>query len=107
MYTSRGIFEKIISNAFNSKAWRNKTKIMTSCFKVHNIKISLKLESPSLMYFNNTITKNKKIKQKNFGNFRIVYSNFTYIFFNTTTNILHCNVTKINKYNQIHSSKKY
>ena len=28
-----------------------------------------------------------------------------YIFFNTTTNILHCNVTKINKYNQIHSSK--
>ena len=79
---------------------------MTSCFKVHNIKISLKLESPSLMYFNNIITKNKKIKQKNFGNFRIVYSNFTYIFFNTTTNILHCNVTKINKYNQIHSSKK-
>ena len=79
---------------------------MTSCFKVHNIKISLKLESPSLMYFNNTIAKNQKIKQKNFGNFRIVYSNFTYIFFSTTTNILHCNVTKINKYNQIYSSKK-
>ena len=78
---------------------------MTSCFKVHNIKISLKLESPSLMYFDNTITKNKKIQQKNFGNFRIVYSNFTYIFFNTATNILHCNVTKINNYNQIHSSK--
>ena len=79
---------------------------MTSCFKVHNIKISLKLESPSLMYFNNTITKNQKIKQKNFGNFRVLYSNFTYIFFNTTTNILHCNVTKISKYNQIHCSKK-
>ena len=79
---------------------------MTSCFKVHNIKISLKLESPSLMYFDNTITKNKKIRQKNFGNFRIVYSNFTYIFFNTATNILHCNVTKINNYNQIYSSKK-
>ena len=30
---------------------------MTFCFKVYNIKISLKLESPSLMYFNNTITK--------------------------------------------------
>ena len=57
------------------------------------------------MYFNDTITQNKKIKQKNFGNFRIVYSNFTYIFFNTSTNILHCNVTKIKKYNQIHSSK--
>merc|ERR1712074_321014 len=67
--------------------------------------MGLNLESPSSMYFNNTITKNKKIKQ-NFGNFRIVYSNFTYIFFNTTTNILHCNVTKINKYNQSHSSKK-
>ena len=79
---------------------------MTSCFQVHNIKISLKLESPSLMYFENTITKNKKIKQKNFGNFRCIYSNFTYIFFNTSTNILHCNVTKIKKYNQIHSSKK-
>ena len=79
---------------------------MPSCFKVHNIKISLKLESPTLMYLNNTITKNKKIKQKNFGNFRIVYSNFTYIFFSTSTNILHCNVTKIKKYNQIHSSKK-
>ena len=78
---------------------------MTSCFKVHNIKISLKLESPSLMYFDNTIT--KKIQQKNFGNFRIVYSNFTYKFSNTATNILHCNVTKINTYNQIHSSKKY
>ena len=79
---------------------------MTSSFKVHNIKISLKLKSPSLMYFNDTITQNKKIKQKNFGNFRILYSNFTYIFFNTSTNILHCNVTKIKKYNQIHSSKK-
>ena len=79
---------------------------MTSCFKVHNIKISLKLESPSLMYFNNTISKNKKNIQKNFGNFHILYSNFTYIFFNTTTNFLHCNVTKIKKYNQIHSSKK-
>ena len=80
---------------------------MPSCFKVHNIKISLKLESPTLMYLNNTITKNKKIKQKNFGNFRIVYSNFTSIFSTTATNILHCTVTKINKYNQIHSSKKY
>ena len=79
---------------------------MTSCFKVHNIKISLKLKSPSLMYFNDTITQNKTIKQKNFGNFRIVYSNFTYIFFNTSTNILHCNVTKIKTYNQIHCSKK-
>ena len=79
---------------------------MSSCFHVHNIKISLKLESPSLTYFNDAITKNKKIKQKNFGNFRIVYSSFTYIFFNTSTNILHCNVTKIKKYNQIYSSKK-
>ena len=74
---------------------------MTSCFKVHNIKISLKLKSPSLMYFNDTITQNKTIKQKNFGNFRIVYSNFTYIFFNTSTNILHCDVTKNVKSNAL------
>ena len=79
---------------------------MTSCFQVHNIKISLKLLAPSLSYFNEIITKNKKIKQKNFGNFHTIYSNFTYIFFNTSTNILHCNVTKINNYSQIFSSKK-
>ena len=53
---------------------------MTSCFQVHNIKISLKLLAPSLSYFNEIITKNKKIKQKNFGNFHTIYSNFTYIF---------------------------
>ena len=37
---------------------------MASCFLVHNIKISLKLLAPSLSYFNEIITKNKKIKQK-------------------------------------------
>ena len=58
------------------------------------------------MYFNDTITQNKTIKQKKIGNFRIVYSNFTYIFFNTSTNILHSNVTKIKTYNQIHCYKK-
>ena len=79
---------------------------MTSCFKVHNIKISLKLKSPSLTYFNEKITKNEKIKQKKFGNFHMIYSKFTYIFFNTSTNILHCNVTKIRNYRQIFSSKK-
>ena len=45
---------------------------MTSCFKVHNIKLSLKLKSPSLTYFNEKITKNEKIKQKNFGNLHII-----------------------------------
>ena len=79
---------------------------MTSCFKVHNIKLSLKLKSPSLTYFNEKITKNEKIKQKNLSNFHMIYSNFTYIFFNTSTNILHCNVTKIRNYRQIFSSKK-
>ena len=79
---------------------------MTSCFQVHNIKISLKLKSPSLSYFNEKIIKNEKIKQKKFGNFHMIYSNFTYIFFNTSSDILHCNVTKISNYRQIFSSKK-
>ena len=43
---------------------------------------------------------------KNFGNFLVLYSNFTYIFFNTPNNILHCNVTKIKKYKEIYLSKK-
>ena len=79
---------------------------MNSCFNVHNIKISLKLKSPSHSYLNEVIFKNKEIKQKNFGNFRTVYCNFTYIFFKTSTNILHCNVTKIRNYGQIFSSKR-
>ena len=36
-----------------------------------------------------------------------MYSHFTYIFFNTSTNVLHCNVTRIKKYNQIFTAKKY
>ena len=55
------------------------------------------------MYLDDTITQNKTFKQK-IRNFRIVYSKVTYIFVNTSTNILHCNKTK--KYNHIHSSKK-
>ena len=79
---------------------------MNSCFQVHNIKISLKLHSPSPSYFIEIVRKNKKIKQKIFGNFHVIYSNFTYIFFKTSKNILHCNVTKIKKYGQIFSSKR-
>ena len=79
---------------------------MASCFQVHNIKISLKIKSPYILYCNEVITNSKKILQKNFGNFRIVYSDFTYIFFNTSNNILHCNVTNIKSYNQIHTCKK-
>ena len=78
---------------------------MTSSFEVHNIKISLKLKTPCTSYCNDVITKNRKIDHKNFGNFLIVYYNFTYIFFNSFNNILHCNVTKIKKYNGIHISK--
>ena len=74
---------------------------------VHNIKISLKLESPYLSYINEKITKNKNIKQINFDNFCVVNSHLTYIFFNTSTNVLHCNVTRIKKYNQIFTAKKY
>ena len=37
---------------------------MNSCFNVHNIKISLKLKSPSHSYLNEVIFKNKEIKQK-------------------------------------------
>ena len=79
---------------------------MNSSFQVHNIKISLKIKSPYILYCNEIIAKNKKIVQKNFGNFRIVYSHFTYVFFNTSNNILHCNVTNIKSYNQIHTCKK-
>ena len=79
---------------------------MTSLFQVHNIKQSLKLKTPHILYFNEIISKNKKIKQNFFGNFRVVYSHFTYIFFNTSNNILHCNVTKIKTYKQIYSCKK-
>ena len=79
---------------------------MSSSFQVHNIKISLKIKSPYILYCNDVITNNKKILQKNFGNFRIVYSYFTYMFFNTSNNILHCNVTNIKSYNQIHTCKK-
>ena len=35
----------------------------------------------------------------------IVYHDFTYILFNTVNDILHCNVTKIKKYNGIYLSK--
>ena len=41
----------------------SKINIMTSCFKVHIIKISLIIESPTLKYFDNTIAKNIQIKQ--------------------------------------------
>ena len=71
---------------------------MNSNIEVHNIKISLKIKTPHISYISKVITKNqKKILHKNFGNFIVVYSNFTYIFFNTKNNILHCNVTKIKK----------
>ena len=79
---------------------------MTSSFQVHNIKISLKIKSPYILYCNEVITNSKKILQIFFGNFRIVYSYFTYIFFNTSNNILHSNVTNIKSYNQIHTCKK-
>ena len=50
--------------------------------------------------------KNKKNNYKNFGNFLIVHSDFTYTFFNTFNNITHCNITKIRKYGGIHLAKK-
>ena len=78
---------------------------MTSNFKVHNVKISLKLRTPYSSYCNEVISQNEKIKHKKFGNFLIVYHDFTYILFNTVNDILHCNVTKIKKYNGIHLSK--
>ena len=78
---------------------------MTSNFKVHNVKISLKLKTPYSSYCNELISQNKKIKHKKFGNFLIIYHDFTYILFNTVNDILHCNVTKIKKYNGIYLSK--
>ena len=38
---------------------------MNSFFRVHNIKLSLKLQSPFHSYFKGVILKNNKIKQKN------------------------------------------
>ena len=54
---------------------------MNSNIEVHNIKISLKIKTPHISYISKVITKNqKKNLHKNFGNFIVVYSNFTYIF---------------------------
>ena len=78
---------------------------MTSNFKVHKVKISLKLRTPYSSYYNEVISQNDKIKHKKFGNFLIVYHDFTYILFNTVNYSLHCNVTKIKKYNGIYLSK--
>ena len=82
------------------------THNMTHSFEVHNIKISLKLETSYPLYFNEVIKKTKKIKYKNFGNFLIVYSDFTYTLDNTFNNITHCNITEIRKYGEIRLSKK-
>ena len=80
---------------------------MNSNIEVHNIKISLKIKTPHISYISKVITKNqKKILHKNFGNFIVVYSNFTYIFFNTKNNILHCNVTKIKNTTKFTYQKK-
>ena len=108
MYISRNVAESDLSNvcSFILKTWENRISNMNSFFRVHNIKLSLKLQSPFHSYFKGVILKNNKIKQKNFGNFRTIYCKFTYVFFNTSTDILHCNVTKIRNYRQIFSSKK-
>ena len=79
---------------------------MNSNFAVHNIKISLKLKIPNILYSNEVLKETEKIKYKNFGNFLIVYSDFTYTFFNTLNDIAHCNITKIKKYDEICSSQK-
>ena len=79
---------------------------MNSSFKVHNIKISLKLELPCPHYFFKVLKESKNINYKKFGNFIIVYSYYTFVFFNTSNKIIHCNVTKIKKYNEIYQAKK-
>lgn len=79
---------------------------MNSNFMVHNIKISLKLKIPNILYINEILQESHEIKYKNFGNFSIIYSDFTYTFFNTDNNIVHCNIAKIKKYDEIYSSKK-
>ena len=79
---------------------------MTSSLDIHNIKISLKLQTPYQSYFTE---KNKQIKSLRFKstlNFFILYSKYTYIFFKTFNNIAHCNVTKLKKYNDIYLAKK-
>ena len=78
---------------------------MNSNFVVHNKKISLKLRIPNILYINEILQESHEIKYKNFGNFSIIYSDFTYTFFNTLNNIVHCNITK-KKYDEIYSSKK-
>ena len=70
---------------------------MNSNFVVHNIKISLKLKIPNILYIYEILQESHEIKYKNFGNFSIIYSDFTYTFFNTDNNIVHCNIAKIKK----------
>ena len=79
---------------------------MSSLFQVHNIKISLKLEVPYPLYFSEALDKLSNLKYKIFGNFIIIYSSYTFVFFNTSNKIIHCNVTKIKKYNEIYQAKK-
>ena len=79
---------------------------MNSNFMVHNIKLSSKLKIPNILYINEIVRELHEIKYKNFGNFSIIYSDFTYTFFNTDNNIVHCNIAKIQKYDEIYSSKK-
>ena len=79
---------------------------MTSSLDIHNIKISLKLQTPYQSYFTEKNKQISSLRFKNTLNFFILYSKYTYIFFKTFNNIAHCNVTKLKKYNDIYLAKK-
>ena len=79
---------------------------MNSNFMVYNMKIYSKLKILNILYINEIIQESHEIKYRNFVNFSIIYSDFTYTFFNTDNNIVHCNIAKIKKYDEIYSSKK-
>ena len=79
---------------------------MTSTFLIHNVKISLKLQVPYYYYFVKTVEHSTNIKYKIFPNFLIIYSKYTYIIFKALSYTVHCNVTKIKKYDEIYKAKR-
>ena len=79
---------------------------MISSFNIHNIKISLKLQTPGSFYFLKKVEQLTNLKYKHFSNFLVIYSKYTYIFFKTANHVVHCNITKINKYGEIYKAKQ-
>ena len=79
---------------------------MISKLDIHNIKISVKLQTPYNSYFEKNSKQIRTFKSKNSLNFFILHHKYTYVFFKTFHTIVHCNITKIKKYNDIYRAKR-